>query len=66
LKIKLKGGSFDTTQMIDAESQAALNNFIEHYFQDVFKNCRSAGNGAYAQKATTFKVIMASRPDVSS
>jgi hypothetical protein len=34
LKIKLKGHEFDATE---AESQAALNSFTEHDFQDVFK-----------------------------
>jgi hypothetical protein len=34
LKIKLKGRHFDTTEMIKAESQAVLNAFTEHDFQD--------------------------------
>jgi hypothetical protein len=37
LKIKLKGRHFDTTEVIEAESQAVLNIFIEHDFQDTFK-----------------------------
>jgi hypothetical protein len=37
LKIKLKGHHFDTTEMIEAESQAVLNTLTEHDFQDVFK-----------------------------
>jgi hypothetical protein len=36
-KIKLKGRRFDTTEAIDAESQAVQNILIEHDFQDVFK-----------------------------
>jgi hypothetical protein len=36
LKIKLEGCNFDTTEMIEAESQAVLNTLTEHHFQDVF------------------------------
>jgi hypothetical protein len=37
LKVKLKGCRFDTTEVIDAESQAVLNTLTEHDFQDAFK-----------------------------
>jgi hypothetical protein len=37
LKIKLKGHHFDTIEMFEAESQAVLNAFTEHDFQDAFK-----------------------------
>jgi hypothetical protein len=37
LKIKLKGRHFDTTEMIEAESQAVLNTLTEHDFQDAFE-----------------------------
>jgi hypothetical protein len=40
--------------VIDTESQAVLNILAEHDFQDGFKNGRSAGNGAYAQKSDYF------------
>jgi hypothetical protein len=56
LKIKLKGRHFDTTEVMEAESQAVLNSLTEHDFQDAFKNGRSAGNGAYARKGTTSRV----------
>jgi hypothetical protein len=36
LKIKLKGRHFDTTEAIEAESQAVLNTLTEHDFQDGF------------------------------
>jgi hypothetical protein len=36
LKIKLKGRHFDTTDVIDAESQAVLNSLTEHDFQNAF------------------------------
>jgi hypothetical protein len=37
LKIKLKGLHCDTNEEIEAKSQAVLNTFKEHNFQDVFK-----------------------------
>jgi hypothetical protein len=37
LKIKLKGRNFDTTEVIEAESQAVLNTLTEQDFQDAFK-----------------------------
>jgi hypothetical protein len=37
LKIKLKGCHFDTIEVIEAESQAELNNLTEQNFQDAFK-----------------------------
>jgi hypothetical protein len=37
LKIKLKGHHFDTTDVIEAESQALLNTVTEHGFQNAFK-----------------------------
>jgi hypothetical protein len=37
LKIKLKDGHFDTTEVMEAGSQAVLNTLTEHDFQDAFK-----------------------------
>jgi hypothetical protein len=37
LKIKLEGRHFDTTEVMEAESQAVLNSLTEHGFQDAFK-----------------------------
>jgi hypothetical protein len=51
--------------MIEAKSQAVLNILTEHDFQDTFQNGRSAGNGAYARKGTTSRVMVAIRPKVS-
>jgi hypothetical protein len=65
LKIKLKGSHFDTIEVIKAESQAVLNTLTKYDFQDAFKNDRSNGNGAYQQKGTTLRVMVASRPKVS-
>jgi hypothetical protein len=65
LKINLKGRHFDAVEVIKAKSQAALNILTEQDFQDVFKNGRSAENGAYTRKGTTSKVLVASRPKVS-
>jgi hypothetical protein len=58
LKIKLKGRHFDTTEVIEAESQAVANTLTEHDFQDAFKNDRTAGNGAYAKKGTKVRVLL--------
>jgi hypothetical protein len=63
LKIKMKGRHFSTTELIEAESQAVLNTLTEYDFQDGIKNGRSAGNGAYARKGTTSRVMVASRPE---
>jgi hypothetical protein len=38
LKIKLKGCHLDTTEVIKAESLAALNTLTEYIFQNAFKN----------------------------
>jgi hypothetical protein len=64
-KIELKGRHFDTTEVIEAESQAVLNTITEHDFQDLSKNGRSAGNGVYARKGTTSRVMVASRSKIS-
>jgi hypothetical protein len=40
--MKLKGRYFDTSEVIEAGSQAVLNTCMEHDFQDAFKkwqNC---------------------------
>jgi hypothetical protein len=37
MKIKLKGRYFDTIEVTEAESQAVLNTFTDHDFQDAFK-----------------------------
>jgi hypothetical protein len=37
LKIKLKDRRFDIIEVIEAESQAVLNTFTDHDFQDAFK-----------------------------
>jgi hypothetical protein len=65
LKIKLKGRHFDTTEVTEAELLAALNTLTEHDFQDEFKNGRRTGNGAYAWKGTTLRVMAASKPKVA-
>jgi hypothetical protein len=41
----LKGRHFDTTEVMEGELQAVLNNLTEHDFYDAFKNGRSAENG---------------------
>jgi hypothetical protein len=63
--MNLRGCHFDTTEVIEAESQAVLNTFTEHNFQEAFNIGRRAGNSAYARKGTTSKVIVAGTPKVS-
>jgi hypothetical protein len=43
LKIKLKGRHFDTIEVTEAESQAALNILTEHEFQGAFKMAEALG-----------------------
>jgi hypothetical protein len=62
LKIKHKSGHFDTTEVIEAESQALLNIFAEHNFQDTLKNGRNAWKSAYARKGSTRRIMVTSRP----
>jgi hypothetical protein len=64
LRIELKGCNFDTTEVIEAESQAVLNMLIEHNFQHTFKNGRRAGKGAYAWKGTTSRVMVVDRSKI--
>jgi hypothetical protein len=61
LKRKLKGRHFDITEVIEAESQVALNTTSRMHL----KNGRSAENRAYMQKGATSRVMAASRPKVS-
>jgi hypothetical protein len=51
--------------VIEAESQAVLNTLTEDYFQDALKSGRNTGNGAYVQKGTISRVMVASRPRVN-
>jgi hypothetical protein len=62
LKIKLKGRHFDTIEGIEAESRSVLNTLTDRDFQDAYKKWQSAGNGAYARKGTTSRVIVAVGP----
>jgi hypothetical protein len=43
LKLKLKGCHFDTTEEIEAESQAVLNILTEHDFQNELKMAEALG-----------------------
>jgi hypothetical protein len=65
LKIKLKGCRSETLEVIKAELQAVLNTLTEHDFRMHLKNGINTGNGAYMQKGTSSRVIVASRPKVS-
>jgi hypothetical protein len=63
LKIKLKGLHFDTIEVIEAESQAALNTLTEHDFQDAFKEWQ--GKDACVWKGTTLRVMVPNRLKVN-
>jgi hypothetical protein len=65
MKIEMRGHHFDTIEVIETESQAVLNTLTEHDFQNTLKNDRSTGNGAYARKETTSRVMVASRSKIS-
>jgi hypothetical protein len=49
LKIKLEGRHFDRTERNEVESQAVLNTFIEHSFQDAFKKMAEALGTVHAR-----------------
>jgi stalled ribosome alternative rescue factor ArfA len=51
--------------VMEAESQAVPNILTQHIFRMHLQNGRRAGNGAYARKETTSRVIVVSRPKVS-
>jgi hypothetical protein len=57
-RLKLKGNHFDTTEVIEVKSQNSTSRMN-------FKNSRSTGNGAYAKRGTTSRVIVASKFKVS-
>jgi hypothetical protein len=66
LKTKLKDRHFDTIEVIRAESQAVLNTLKYHTISRMhLKNCRGAGNGAYAPERAITRLRVASRPKVS-
>jgi hypothetical protein len=55
----LKDRHFDTTEVIEAESQVVLNTLTGHYFQNPFKNGSCAAIGTYVRKGTTSRVMVA-------
>jgi hypothetical protein len=65
LKIKLKGRHFDTIDVIEQNHRWCWTPPQNTTSRMHLKNCRSTKNGAYAQKGTISKVIVASRPKVS-
>jgi hypothetical protein len=66
LKLKVKGRPFDTTEVVESESQAVLNTRTQYDFKDALrKNCWSAGNNAYGRKGATSRVIVVRTPKVS-
>jgi hypothetical protein len=63
MKTKVKDLCFNTIQVIKSELQAVLSILTEHDVEDAFKNGRSASDGAYMQKGTAARVMVASRPE---
>jgi hypothetical protein len=57
----MKDRHLDTVEVFEVKSQAVLNTFKDHNFQNAFKNVRRAGNFAYERKGTTSRVRVASR-----
>jgi hypothetical protein len=51
--------------MIEVTSQAVPKTLKQHNFQDAFQNDRSAGEGAYARKGTSSRVMVASKAKVN-
>jgi hypothetical protein len=65
LKTKLKGSHVETIEVIEAESQTALNTLTEHNFQEAIKKWQNVENGAYGRKGTNSRVMVYSRPKYS-
>jgi hypothetical protein len=65
LKIKLKGCHVDTIEVIEAESHSWTHsqNMTSRMY---LKNGKSSEKGASTWKGTTLRVMMASRPKISS
>jgi hypothetical protein len=57
---------FDTAEVIKEESQAVLNTLKVTTSRMHLKNGRNFGNGLYARKRTTLRVMVASKRKVSS
>jgi hypothetical protein len=55
LRTKLKGRHFDTTEVIEAESQAVLNTLTEHDFQDAFKKWQTRWERCICAEGDCFK-----------
>jgi hypothetical protein len=61
-KIKLDDRQFDTTEVIETESQAMLNTHTEHDFQDAFKKCQKRWERCISTEGTTSRVAVALGP----
>jgi hypothetical protein len=65
LKIKLKGRHFDTTEVIEAESQAVLNTPTKHTTSRVhLKMAEALGTVHRCGRGSSSRVMVASRPKV--
>jgi hypothetical protein len=57
MKVKQKCRHFDTMEVIEAESDAALNALAEHDFEDALKKWQGAVNVAYSRKGTSSRLL---------
>jgi hypothetical protein len=60
LKINLKGRHLNTTEVIEAESQAVLNTLTEHDFQNAFKNWQKSWESCLRAEGDCFRVTVIS------
>jgi hypothetical protein len=63
--MKLKGSHFDTIEVIEAETQVALNTLTEHDFQDAFKKWQKHWDWCIRCEWTTSWLMVAIKPKVS-
>jgi hypothetical protein len=63
--MKLKGSHFDTIEVIEAETQVALNTLTEHDFQDALKKWQKRWEWCIREEWTTSWLMVASRLKVS-
>jgi hypothetical protein len=61
LKTKLKDRHFNTTEVTEEETHALLNMSQSMTSMMLLNKGRSNGNGAYAKKRTTLRVMVANR-----
>jgi hypothetical protein len=61
----LKGRHFDTTEVVEVESQSVLNTFTQHGFQDEFMKWQKLWELWIRAEGDHFEVRVASGPKVN-